>query len=305
MKFSASLCVLVALAVAAAPAEATYKGRNGTISVGFLDNFDQDTRVQSLPVRRGGLLFELGARPSVRFCTGTAANPPSCAAPVVEAWAPRGRRYAATGQDGLSVFDRRGTTVAQVDPDGSAATWAPDGKRLSYLARRDVWVANADGSRAKQVTHLAGSFMTALAPAWSSRDQLVIGRHHFNKDVSDLFTVDPGNGKTRRLLSVAGSIQSIDWSPDGRTLLFGAGGKLYRAASNGRHLTRLRLAGPGAVWSPDGKRIAGFTGDADKPFVVMRPDGSHPRRYSLSENETGFDPATEHRDYLNLTWRPR
>src|SRR5690348_14221189 len=129
MKLFASVCVLLALAAAAAPAQATYKGRNGKISLGFVDNFDQDTRVQNLPVRRGSMLFELGAKPSVSFCTGTVAQPPPCSGPAREAWAPRGRRYASTGERGLSVYDAKRSFVSQVDPDGFAPTWAPDGDR--------------------------------------------------------------------------------------------------------------------------------------------------------------------------------
>jgi TolB protein len=48
------------------------------------------------------------------------------------------------------------------DPD-----WSPDGRRLAYTARRagrhDVWICQADGSNAYQVT-TAG---TCRAPAWS------------------------------------------------------------------------------------------------------------------------------------------
>ena len=58
--------------------------------------------------------------------------------------------------------------AARVFPDdrtaASEARWAPDGSKVAYVALGQLWVANADGSDARQLTHLSGG---ATGPVWS------------------------------------------------------------------------------------------------------------------------------------------
>lgn len=57
---------------------------------------------------------------------------------------------------------------ARAWPDDSThateARWAPDGVRVAYVARGQLWVANADGTGRRQLTRLAGG---ATGPVWS------------------------------------------------------------------------------------------------------------------------------------------
>jgi Tol biopolymer transport system component len=46
----------------------------------------------------------------------------------------------------------------------SEARWSPDGKRVAYVADGQLWVADADGSNAHQLTRLNGG---ASGPVWS------------------------------------------------------------------------------------------------------------------------------------------
>ena len=58
--------------------------------------------------------------------------------------------------------------AARVFPDdrtaASEARWAPDGSKVAYVALGQLWVANADGSDARQLSHLSGG---ATGPVWS------------------------------------------------------------------------------------------------------------------------------------------
>jgi Tol biopolymer transport system component len=83
-----------------------------------------------------------------------------------------------------------------------------------------------------------------------------------------IFAVDSG-GSARLLTTRANGLVSLDWAPDGRTLLI-SGPKLYVARSDG---TGFRTLGSGSFgrWSPDGRRIAFYRPDG---LFVMNANGT-------------------------------
>jgi Tol biopolymer transport system component len=44
------------------------------------------------------------------------------------------------------------------------ARWSPDGSHIAYIASDQLWIADANGANAKQLTHLNGG---ATGPVWS------------------------------------------------------------------------------------------------------------------------------------------
>ncbi len=48
--------------------------------------------------------------------------------------------------------------------DATEARWSPDGKHVAYVAGGQLWVSDADGANAKQLTHLNGG---ATGPLWA------------------------------------------------------------------------------------------------------------------------------------------
>jgi dipeptidyl aminopeptidase/acylaminoacyl peptidase len=50
------------------------------------------------------------------------------------------------------------------DVNATEARWSPDGRRVAYVAGGQLWVADADGSNAKQLTRLNGG---ATGPVWA------------------------------------------------------------------------------------------------------------------------------------------
>src|SRR5574338_632149 len=50
------------------------------------------------------------------------------------------------------------------DVSATEARWSPDGRRVAFIAGGQLWIADADGSNARQITTLNGG---ATGPVWS------------------------------------------------------------------------------------------------------------------------------------------
>jgi hypothetical protein len=104
-----------------------------------------------------------GTATQVTFGTGSALLP---------AWSPDGQTIVFDTQSSLYAVSPQGGNVQPValpvHVDGGAA-WSRDGSRFAFVAANgQVWIANADGSNAHQVTYtLVGAESTPERPAWS------------------------------------------------------------------------------------------------------------------------------------------
>jgi Tol biopolymer transport system component len=121
------------------------------------------------------------------------------------------------------------------------------------------------------------------APSWSP-DGLSVAYVHFNPDFHDttepsgLYVVDAA-GTTKRLIvpgfygtSLA---RSVDWSPDGRWLVYNDGMGLHLITATGDSARHIYSGGSFPAWSPDGSEIAFST---IARVWAIRPDGTglHP-----------------------------
>lgn len=93
---------------------------------------------------------------------------------------------------------------------------SPDGKRLAFVYRGDLWMADAVGGRAHSLTdHVESDANPVFSPdgswiAFSSR------RH----GSWDIFVVPSEGGSPQRLTWHSGGDVPTGWSPDGKSLLF-------------------------------------------------------------------------------------
>jgi WD40-like Beta Propeller Repeat len=104
-----------------------------------------------------------GSATQVTFGTGSALLP---------AWSPDGTAIVFDTQSALYAVSPQGGASRAISlpvPVDGGAAWSGDGGRFAFVAASgQVWIANADGSNAHQVTYtLVGAESTPERPAWS------------------------------------------------------------------------------------------------------------------------------------------
>jgi TolB protein len=192
--------------------------------------------------------------------------------------------------------------VREGDPN-----WSPGGGRIAFnrtfhsQARPwevDLFIMRADGTHRRQVT-AGGPGFEDYDPEWSpDGTRLVFYRSDPNRRLDALYTVNSDGSDLRRLtrwhLNVG---YGVDWSPDGRWILFSAGpeGQRYNLRMihpNGTGLHTITRATNadwlGSCFSPDGTRIVagrtsgrGAAGNAD--VYVLHLDGSN--KWNITRTE--------------------
>jgi dipeptidyl aminopeptidase/acylaminoacyl peptidase len=125
----------------------------------------------------------------------------------------------------LSLASGELSPLTDGDYDVSGASWSPDGTRLAYARTRpgtqrhllDLWVANADGSDARQITH---DLAAVENPRWSPDSQSLAlgGSRTPGNSLSYLWVVDAAGGDKPRILGdrdlqLEGG--QIAWHPSG------------------------------------------------------------------------------------------
>ncbi|MGH7629997.1 MAG: protein kinase domain-containing protein [Gemmatimonadales bacterium] len=184
---------------------------------------------------------------------------------------PDGSRIAfVTFEGDLFVIDAGGgepvrvTNMAPTGVRASPATWSPDGKRLAFSTRGEIYVINVDGTGLRKLTNRPKEDGW---PAWSPRGGKIafVSRRD---GVPDLYVMnDDGTGPGRLTFNAAlnpsgWSIRPA-WSPDGRKIVFSSdrdgNREIYLISADGSGLTKLtdNPAEDGSPsWSPDGRQIA-------------------------------------------------
>jgi Tol biopolymer transport system component len=299
------LAVLVGLVALAAPAQATFPGRNGGIAFGLRTSDGDHVPVtdharleflrQPLAKDRTRSLIDCvmtDGVPTGGDCTATNYAAPSYSADGEAIVFEAGNRIAIIDADGGAVVLQPATTADDGDP-----CFSPDGKRIAFTGANDqggtdIYIRRVKGGAAQMIVH------DASEPAWSSSGRLayVQGGHVYSAD---------SKGRARRLVS---SGVSPDWSPNGRRLALvrptsaGPVGRLYTVAATGRDVRRVGRSKNTShpVWSPDGRWLAYYGFDLG---IHVKRVGSPAQATEVAptqvSGESGsvvsFDPA----------WRPR
>jgi dipeptidyl aminopeptidase/acylaminoacyl peptidase len=223
---------------------------------------------------------------------------------------------------------------------GGGAVWSPDGKWIAFFGRlgdqRGLMMAKPDGSEVtvlastegtnsplpgignevtwspdgKQVAYISSTLDSRAAEA--SGDPMVITRYLYKPDAGEgmtrfndnrrlhIFVVDIATKQIRQLTKGDTDEHSIDWSPDGREILYLTNPEPNQDEFFNYDVFALNVADHGArritstesneydpLWSPDGKRIlfrATRRGLTDRETTmedthvwVMNADGSERR----------------------------
>ncbi len=224
---------------------------------------------------------------------------------------------ALTGEDGVfdtrvayvrSVKSRRGKrsyALIVADADGynpkiirssvnpiMSPSWAPDGKRLAYVAFKDtgrtaIYVQNVITGRRYVVSASKG---INGAPAWSpDGTRLALTLSKVGNPEIYVFNL---RSRSLRRITVNGAIDTEPaWSPDGRWIVFtsdrSGGPQIYKAPATGGPARRLTFRGKynaRPAFSPDGKKLA-----------MVHSDGGRYNIGVLDLTTSEFRPVTDGR----------
>lgn len=148
---------------------------------------------------------------------------------------------------------RRLTSHAAIDSEPSIS---PDGGQIAFTSDRlgqpQVFVMEADGSHLRRLTY-QGTYNAS--PAWSPKGDRIAYVSRSDRGTFDIYTLRPdGSGLER--LTVTGSNENPDWSPDGYHLVFSSlrGGErnLFTITYDGTNERQITSGGgfTNPAWSP-------------------------------------------------------
>jgi Tol biopolymer transport system component len=167
---------------------------------------------------------------------------------------------------------------------------------IAYTSRSgDLWVMRADGTRRHRVTRARGK--VDFDPDFSPDGKQLVFRSERGRQPPDpygvgydaLFVVRTDGTQLRQINPPSGGLFPA-WSPNGDLIAFSGSATGNPSQDNitlmtprGTAVRDLGVQGEGAVWSPDGSRVAfaSHTGDGNWAVWVINADGGNPRQLTF------------------------
>ena len=228
------------------------------------------------------------------------------------AWEPSGQRILFCsdhkGKHDLHVMNADGTDAKPVFTEPRyrvEPTWAPDGKRIAYVASakpmgRSIYIASTDGQPGKPIVQVGAGGQPAWAPD-GTEIAFVVG----SRGIREIHILNFESGTQRRLLPDKNPwMQYPAWSPDGERIAFvwspnRSGSGIYVVNRNGTGLEQITKPDPlrtlSITWAPSGDELvyAKDTRDSIHLFKVSLKD-QRPQQLThemINPEAIWFDPA--------------
>jgi eukaryotic-like serine/threonine-protein kinase len=164
--------------------------------------------------------------------------------------------------------------------------FSPDGRRLAFTSGRSgdvaVWVAAADGSGARQITH--GEWVWPGSPSWSPDGRVLAFDGAKPDSPVRIWTVDTEGGTPRQLTQGPGGQTAPNWSRDGRWIYFSnhgqSGRDIWRVPTAGGQPEQVTRGGSGFVSyeTADGTGLVYQPRNGDAPLLLLPLAGAAPPR---------------------------
>ncbi len=308
---------MVWLSIPAAPAQATFEGKNGRIAFRRFLNEDR-TWGAVFTINPNGSHERQVTFPKQGFVDRNPDVSPDGRRIVFEREGPDYDEVFVVNADGshLTWLTRHGPKDFCLALSGNCSgspAWTPDGRHIVFRSARGapvggavelqaVFMMRADGSHERQLTQLATPRLGEDFDPQVSPDggKIVFERRNVRTAKPEggiaLWVLDLRSGRERRITRYALSAgDTPDWSPNGKRILFHnnqaqdphVSANLYTVKPNGKGLKQLTFETGGtrnylgSSYSPDGRHIvAGFrpaTGGTNADIFIMNTDGSHRR----------------------------
>ena len=145
----------------------------------------------------------------------------------------------------IYTINPNGTGIQRLTFGGTGMfpAWSPDGRRIAYTGPAPhayaIWIMNANGSSAHQLTHPGRS--EDLRPAWSPNGKRIVFDRLFGSTTVMWIMNADGTGATRLHRGTEPS-----WSPNGRWIAFTGANGIWVIRPNGRRAHRVTLWDGGA-----------------------------------------------------------
>jgi Tol biopolymer transport system component len=203
------------------------------------------------------------------------------------------------GDNNPAVFliNADGSNQTEIAAGAKNPAWSPDRTRIAFTGPgfySEIWVMNADGSGALQLTN---SHAQDQNPTWSPDGSKIafVSDRDGNQQIYAMNA--DGSGQIRLTDNPARDDQP-DWSPDGSKIAFMSERDegpqaIFVMNADGTNPVRLGnnpWTDAHPAWSPDGRKLAFTSSDGGGLGIyVMNADGSG--RVRLTDSQNDFDPT--------------